>query len=98
MNTADAPRAVIVASIAALIIGRLMWHERMVRLHDVDVLGPSLHRTVARTIIQSEALYSVTVGATLASYVARSDIFYVGSCMVPPLVVRAPGEVSASCC
>ncbi|EIW52796.1 uncharacterized protein TRAVEDRAFT_53236 [Trametes versicolor FP-101664 SS1] len=70
----------------ALIIGRLMWHERMVHLHDVDVLGPSIHRTVARTIIQSEALYSVTVGATLASYVARSDIFYVGSCMVPPLV------------
>ncbi|KAL1943744.1 hypothetical protein VTO73DRAFT_4189 [Trametes versicolor] len=72
--------------IVALIIGRLMWHERMVRLHDVDVLGPSIHRTVARTIIQSEALYSFTVGATLASYVARSDIFYVGSCIVPPLV------------
>lgn len=72
-----------------------MWHERMVRLYDADVLGPSIHRTVARTIIQSEALYSVTVGATLVSYVTRSDIFYVGSCMVPPLVVRTSNQVSA---
>lgn len=73
-----------------------MWHKRMIRLHDADILGPSIHRTVARTIIQSEALYSVTVGATLASYVARSDIFYVGSCMVPPLVVRLQTKSSSS--
>lgn len=67
-----------------------MWYERMVRLHHVDeISAPSIQRTVVRTIIQSEALYSATIVATLASYAARSEAFYVCTSMVPPLVVRA---------
>ncbi|EIW52793.1 uncharacterized protein TRAVEDRAFT_53233 [Trametes versicolor FP-101664 SS1] len=71
----------------ALIIGRLMWHERMVRLHHVDeISGPSIQRTVVRTIIQSEALYSATIVGTLVSCAARSEAFFVCTSMVAPLV------------
>lgn len=84
-------------SVLALVIGRLMWHERMVRLHDANVPGPSIHWTVARTIIQSEALYSASVCGNLASYVARSEIFFTFACMVPPLVVRTPGNLPVDC-
>lgn len=79
-------------SLSALIIGRLMWHERMVRLHHVDeISGPSIQRTVVRTIIQSEALYSATIVGTLVSCAARSESFFVCTSMVAPLVVRALG-------
>lgn len=80
---------------SALILGRLMWHDRMVRMHHLDENSdPSIHWTVARTIIQSQALYSLTVGATLVTYVVHSEVFFAVSSMASPLVVGAPGRFS----
>ncbi len=59
----------------------------MIREYRVDVPGPTMPWRVARTIVQSEAVYSATILANLILYVTRSSGFFVTSFMLPPLVV-----------
>ncbi|EIW52801.1 uncharacterized protein TRAVEDRAFT_75090 [Trametes versicolor FP-101664 SS1] len=70
----------------ALILGQLMRHDRMIREYRVDAPGPTMPWRVARTIVQSEAVYSATILANLILYVTRSSGFFVTSFMLPPLV------------
>lgn len=64
-----------------------MRHDRMIREYRVDVPGPTMPWRVARTIVQSEGVYSATILANLILYVTRSSGFFVTSFMLPPLVV-----------
>ncbi|KAL1943745.1 hypothetical protein VTO73DRAFT_4190 [Trametes versicolor] len=70
----------------ALILGRLMQHDRIIRNYRADSPGPTIPWRVARTIVQSEAVYSATILANLVLYVIRSTGFFVTAYMLPPLV------------
>lgn len=72
---------------SALILGRLMQHDRIIRNYRADSPGPTIPWRVARTIVQSEAVYSATILANLVLYVIRSTGFFVTAYMLPPLVV-----------
>ncbi len=66
-----------------------MRHDRIIRNYRADVPGPTMPWRVARTIVQSEAVYSATILANLILYATRSTGFFVTAYMLPPLVVSA---------
>ncbi|OJT04210.1 hypothetical protein TRAPUB_5087 [Trametes pubescens] len=63
-----------------------MQHDRIIRNYRADVPGPTIPWRVARTIVQSEAVYSATILANLILYATRSTGFFVTAYMLPPLV------------
>ncbi|KAI0819723.1 hypothetical protein BC628DRAFT_968367 [Trametes gibbosa] len=77
-------------TILALLLGRLSWHARAAtraaRLLNADTAMISMHWEVARTILQSEALYSATVVANLVAYVTHSRLLFLTTTALPPLV------------
>ncbi|KAI9058908.1 hypothetical protein FKP32DRAFT_1761336 [Trametes sanguinea] len=72
---------------AVLLLGRMLWHNRrMHRLFKAEDVYKSAHWQVMKTVLQSEALYSVAVVANLVLYALRSNAVYITFAALPPLV------------
>lgn len=65
-----------------------MSYDSIVRRYCTTTPGPTVHRKVARTIVQSEAVYSASILAQLVLYLTHSTYFLVAGYIIPPLVVR----------
>lgn len=75
-----------------------MRYDSIVRRYCTTTPGPTVHRKVARTIVQSEAVYSASILAQLVLYLTHSTYFIVAGYIFPPLVVRLrDGWGFASC-
>ncbi len=85
LGVADHP---LVPVLSVLILGRLMRYDSIVRRYCTAAPGPTVHRKVARTIAQSEAVYSAAIVAQLVLYLTHSTKFLVSGYIFPPLVVR----------
>lgn len=72
-----------------LLLGRLWWHDRRAKRYHAPH-GHSVHWRVMRTILHSEAAYSLGVVLNLAACAARSQLVLLTSCVLPPLIVRTP--------
>lgn len=72
-----------------LLLGRLWWHDRRAKRYHAPH-GHSVHWHVMRTILHSEAAYSLGVVLNLAACAARSQLVLLTSCVLPPLIVRTP--------
>ncbi|EIW52815.1 uncharacterized protein TRAVEDRAFT_31879 [Trametes versicolor FP-101664 SS1] len=63
-----------------------MRYDSIVRRYCTTTPGPTVHRKVARTIVQSEAVYSASILAQLVLYLTHSTYFLVAGYIFPPLV------------
>ncbi|KAL1943775.1 hypothetical protein VTO73DRAFT_4220 [Trametes versicolor] len=66
-----------------LLLGRLWWHDRRAKRYHAPH-GHSVHWRVMRTILHSEAAYSLGVVLNLAACAARSQLVLLTSCVPPP--------------
>ncbi|KAI9058913.1 hypothetical protein FKP32DRAFT_1191096 [Trametes sanguinea] len=73
--------------LSLLLLGRLMWHDREMRrafgAHDA---ASRAHWQVMKTIIQSEAIYSIGVIVNLVLYIVRSNAVFITFAALPALV------------
>ncbi|KAL1943761.1 hypothetical protein VTO73DRAFT_4206 [Trametes versicolor] len=69
-----------------LLLGRLYWHERRTRKYlPQDVYDTAAWR-VTKTIMHSQAVYTIAVIFNLVTFLANSNLVFVTNAILPPLI------------
>lgn len=72
----------------ALLLGRLYWHDRRTRKHLPQDMYSTAAWRVMKTIVQSQAVYTIGVIFNLVTFLAKSNLVFVTNAILPPLIVR----------
>ncbi|KAL1949662.1 hypothetical protein VTO73DRAFT_8543 [Trametes versicolor] len=70
----------------SLLLGRLYWHDRRARRHLSENLYDTVPWRVMKTIVQSQAVYSVGLIFNLVTFLANSNLVLVTNAILPPLI------------
>ncbi|EIW52802.1 uncharacterized protein TRAVEDRAFT_53241 [Trametes versicolor FP-101664 SS1] len=70
----------------ALLLGRLYWHDRRTRRHLPQDMYSTAAWRVMKSIIQSQAVYTIGVIFNLVTFLAKSNLVFITNAILSPLI------------